>query len=77
MKPPLYLRLWLHLQAGLLRWNISSTEQYMLACERDGILASDTLRYWHRLLQEDRVRLALLEARLRGEQAMAVPQEAP
>lgn len=75
MKPPLLTRIWLWLQIVLLRWNISSDEQYMLQLEREGILDGHMPRYWRQLLQEDRVRLALLEARLRGA-PMAVPMEA-
>lgn len=49
------------LHAAWLRWSIDSTEQYMLACARDGIMDSDTLRHWRAQLAADRVRLALLE----------------
>jgi hypothetical protein len=51
-----------HAQAAMLRWSISSTEQYMAAATRDGILDSHTLRHWRLQMQADRVRLARLEA---------------
>lgn len=57
-------RLWLHLKAANLRWSIDSTEQYMAACQRDGILEGETLRSWRLQMQADRVELSLIEARL-------------
>lgn len=55
----------LRLRRVSLRWSITSTEQYMAAAARDGILDSHTLRAWRDHLAADRVRLALIEARLR------------
>jgi hypothetical protein len=63
-RPGLLARLWLHCRALNLRWSISSTEQYMVECERDGILAGGTLQAWHHQMQADRVELALIEAQL-------------
>lgn len=60
---------WLHLQRAVLMWNIDSTEQYMLACERDGIMDTATLRHWRTHLQHERAELAVLNAQLRGEVA--------
>lgn len=50
---------WLH--AAWLRWHITSTEQYIAACKRDGIFGTDTLRHWQAQLDAYRVRLALVE----------------
>lgn len=49
------------IRCAILRWNISSTERYMAACERDGIMDTQTLRIWRRQMAADRVRLAMLE----------------
>jgi hypothetical protein len=57
-------RAWLHLQAANLRWNISSCEAYMAACERDGIMETDTLRYWRDAMAAERVELATIERAL-------------
>lgn len=48
-------------RAAVLRWNIASAEQYIAACERDGIMGTATLRAWRDQLAADRVALALLE----------------
>lgn len=66
-RPALPRRLWLHLQRAVLLWNTNSTEQYMAACERDGIMDGETIRAWRAHLCAERVRLAVLEAALRGE----------
>ena len=68
-RPPVWRRVQLHLKRAMLLWNIDSTEQYMHACERDGIMDTATLRYWREHLQVERTRLAVVEAQLRGELA--------
>jgi hypothetical protein len=65
-RPSLLVRCWLYIKAAHLRWNIDSAEAYMLACERDGIMDSVTLRYWRDHLAAERVELATLHARIDG-----------
>ena len=64
-------RLYLHARRLWLLWCIDSTEAYMAACERDGILEGATLRHWRDCMAADRVQVALIEAQLRGEPATA------
>lgn len=66
-RPGLLAQLWLHLQRAMALWDISSTEQYMLAAERDGIMDTNTVRYWRAYLQARRAHAMVLEARMRGE----------
>lgn len=66
-RPGMAVRLWLHICRLNLLWSISSTEAYMLAAERDGILEGRTLRAWRDRMAADRVEVALIEARLRGD----------
>ena len=67
--PGFWRRAWLELRAAVLAWNVDSTEQYMAACERDGILEGETLAAWRRQLGADRVALAVIEAQLEGKPA--------
>ena len=45
-----------------LKWEISSTEQWMRYAERDGVMDSLSLRYMQRQLEVMRVRLAIARA---------------
>jgi hypothetical protein len=44
-----------------LRFDISSHEQYLAQCERDGIVVSDTIVDWTYALQDKRAELRALE----------------
>jgi hypothetical protein len=54
---------WRLASISALRFDIDSAEQWIAACERDGITSTDTMRYQRRVVQALRVRLALLENR--------------
>lgn len=66
-RPNVLAQAWLHLQRAMLLWDISSTQQYLMAAERDGIMDTQTVRHWRAYLQDRQTRLMVLEARLRGE----------
>lgn len=68
-RPGLLALLLMHLQRAMLLWDISSTEQYLQAAERDGIMDTQTVRLWRSYLQDRHTRLLVLEARMRGEVA--------
>lgn len=60
-------RTWWHrierlVRIGWLRWEISSTEQWVRYAARDGVFDSVSLRYMHRHLEALRVRLAVARA---------------
>jgi hypothetical protein len=55
-------RAWLEVRIFICRWNIDSTEKWLIECEADGIVDSMNLREFERELEADRVELATLEA---------------
>lgn len=55
-------RLWLELRIAEARWNIDSTETYLIECEANGIVDSLAVRQWRQQLAAERVRLATLES---------------
>lgn len=55
-------RAWIEAQIFVVRWNIVSAEDYILACSADGLVDSLSIRAWERQLEADRVHLALLRA---------------
>jgi hypothetical protein len=65
-RAPLLVRPWLYLQSLWVRWEISSTEDYLVLCASEGIFDTVTLRYWHDYLGQLRCELAALQAQMRG-----------
>ena len=58
-------RLFLRLELLWVRWCLDSDEQWVRACEEDGILTSRSLRYIRAEAEAKRVRIATLEQQLR------------
>lgn len=55
---------WLALTAMFLRWTIYEAETYLLACARDGLTDSLSLREFRAQIDADRVRLADIQQRM-------------
>jgi hypothetical protein len=54
-------RLWRLVRIAWLRWQISTTEQWLAQLQRDGIINSLSVREFHKQVEAMRVELAIVE----------------